>query len=110
MLLEFLAQNLPKTKALMLFDSFGKLNEQKISANLEINDDEIIQNIIANSKSLINLVTGNESLGFSEHQLILLGENIVVVRRLDQNKVPVLLLSHLITQESKILQYNNFVN
>jgi hypothetical protein len=108
MLLEFLAQNIPHTKALMLFD-LGKLIEQKILGNFNIYDKEIIQYVIANSRSLIKLVNDQKSFGFSEIQLVLLGDNIVVIRRLDQNKVLVLLLSHLITQESEVLQYN-FVN
>ena len=108
MLLEFLAQNIPHTKALMIFDS-GKLNEQKILGNLNLSDKEIIQYVTANSRSLIKLVNDQKSFEFSEIQLVLFKDNIVVVRRIDQNKVLVLLLSHLITQESEILQYN-FVN
>ena len=108
MLLEFLAENIPHTKALMLFD-LGKLTEQKILGNLNIYDKEAIQYVIANSSSLIELVKDQKSFGFSESQLILLGDNIVVVRRIDQNKVLVLLLSNLITQEPEVLQYN-FVN
>ena len=108
MLLEFLAQNIPHTKALMIFDS-GKLTEQKILGNLDLSDKEIIQYVTANSSSLIKLVNDQKSFEFSEIQLVLFKDNIVVVRRLDQNKVLVLLLSHLITQESEVLQYN-FVN
>ena len=108
MLLEFLAQNIPHTKALMIFDS-GKLNEQKILENFNIHDNEIIQYLIANSSSLIKLVNDQKSSGFSEIQLVLFKDNIVMIRRLDQNKVLVLLLSHLISQESEVLQYH-FVN
>ena len=108
MLLEFLAQNIPHTKALMLFD-LGKLIEQKILGNLNIHEKKIMQYVIANSSSLIKLVNDQKSFGFSEIQLIVLEDNIVVIRRIDQNKVLVLLLSHLITQESEVLQYN-FVN
>ena len=110
MLLEFLAQNIPHTKALVVFDSLGKLMEQKILENFNIYDNEIMQYVIADSKSLIKLVKDQKSFGFSEIQLILLKDNIVAIRRLDQNKVLVLLLSNLITQESKVLQYHNFVN
>ena len=110
MLLEFLAENIPHTKALVVFDSLGKLIEEKILENFNIYDNEIIQYVIADSKSLIKLVKDQKSFGFSELQLILLKDNIVVIRRLDQNKVLVLLLSNLITQESKILQHHNFVN
>ena len=110
MLLEFLAENIPHTKALVVFDSLGKLIEQKILGNFNIYDNEIIQYVIADSESLIKLVKDQKSFGFSELQLILLKDNIVAIRRLDQNKVLVLLLSNLITQESKVLQYHNFVN
>jgi len=110
MLLEFLAENIPHTKALVVFDSLGKLIEQKILGNFNIYDNEIIQYVIADSESLIKLVKDQKSFGFSELQLILLKDNIVAIRRLDQNKVLVLLLSNLITQESKILQHHNFVN
>jgi len=110
MLLEFLAQNIPHTKALVIFDSLGKLIEQKISGNFNIYDNETMQYVIADSRSLIKLVKDKKSFGFSEIQLILLKDNLVVIRRLDQDKLLVLLLSNLITQDSKILQYNNFVN
>ena len=110
MLLEFLAENIPHTKALVVFDSLGKLIEQKILGNFNIYDNEIIQYVIADSESLIKLVKDQKSFAFSEIQLILLKDNIVAIRRLDQNKVLVLLLSNLITQESRVLQYHNFVN
>jgi len=55
------------------------------------------------------LVKDQKGFGFSEIQLVLLKDNIIVVRRLDQNKVLVLLLSNLIT-ESNILQHHNLVN
>ncbi len=110
MLLEFLAQNIPHTKALVIFDSLGNLIEQRILENFNIYDNEIMQYVIADSKSLIKLVKNQKNFGFSEIQLVLLKDNIVVVRRIDQNKVLVLLLSNLITQESKILQHNNLVN
>ncbi len=110
MLLDFLAQNIPHIKALVVFDSLGKLMEQKILENFNIYDNEIMQYVIADSRSLIKLVKDQKGFGFSEIQLILLKDNIVVVRRLEQNKVLVLLLSKLITQESKVLQYHNFVN
>ncbi len=110
MLLEFLAQNIPHTKALAIFDSLGKLIEQKISGNFNTYDNEIMQYVIADSKSLIKLVKDQRDFGFSEIQLVLLKDNIIVVRKLDQNKVLVLLLSNLITLESNILQYNDFVN
>ena len=110
MLLEFLAQKIPHTKALVIFDSLGKLIEQKILKNFNTYDNEIMQYVISDSKSLIKLVKNQKSFGFSEIQLVLLKDNIVVIRRLDQNKVLVLLLSNLITQEAKILQNNNFVN
>jgi len=110
MLLEFLAQNIPHTKALAVFDSLGKLMEQKILENFNTYDNEIMQYVIADSKSLIKLVKDQKGFGFSEIQLVLLKDNIVVVRRLDQNKVLVLLLSNLITLESNILQHHNFVN
>jgi len=110
MLLEFLAENIPHTKALVVFDSLGKLIEQKILGNFNIYDNEIMQYVIADSESLIKLVKDQKSFGFSEIQLILLKDNIVAIRRLDQNKVLVLLLSNLITQESRVLQYHNFVN
>ena len=110
MLLKFLAQNIPHTKALMLFDSLGELNEEKILGNLNINDYENIQYVVANSKSLIKLVTDQKSFEFSEIRLVLLKDNIIVIRRLDQNNVLVLLLSKLITLELRVLQYNNFVN
>ena len=99
MLLEFLAQNIPHTKALAVFDSLGKLIEQKILENFNIYDNEIMQNVIADSKSLIKLVKDQKGFGFSEIQLVLLKDNIIVVRKLDQNKVLVLLLSNLITPE-----------
>jgi len=110
MLLEFLAQNIPHTKAMVVFDSLGKLIEQKILGNFNIYDNEIMQYVIEDSESLIKLVKDQKGFGFSEIQLVLLKDNIVVIRRLDQNKVLVLLLSNLITLESNILQYNNFVN
>ena len=109
MLLEFLAQNIPHTKAMVVFDSLGKLIEQKILENFNIYDNEIMQNVIADSESLIKLVKDQKGFGFSEIQLVLLKDNIIVVRRLDQNKVLVLLLSNLIT-ESNILQHHNLVN
>ena len=83
MLLEFLAENIPHTKALMLFDPLGELNEQKILPNLNINDYEIIQHIIANSSSLIKLVADQKSFGLSEINLVLLENNIVGIRRLE---------------------------
>jgi len=110
MLLEFLAQNIPYTKALVVFDSLGKLMEQKILENFNIYDNEIMQYVIADSKSLIKLVKDQRDFGFPEIQLVLLKDNIIVVRKLDQNKVLVILLSNLITLESNILQYNDFVN
>ena len=110
MLLEFLAQNIPHTKALVIFDSLGNLIEQRILENFNIYDNEIMQYVISDSKSLIKLVKNQKSFGFSEIQLVLLKDNIVVVRRIDQNKVLVILLSNLITQEPKILQHNNLVN
>ena len=110
MLLEFLAQNVPHTKALIIFDSLGEIKEQKILGNPDINDYEIIQYVIANSKYLIKLVTAKKDFEFSGIQLILLKDNIIAIRRIDQNKVLVILLSDLITLESSVLQYNNFVN
>lgn len=110
MLLEFLAQNIPHIKAMVVFDSLGKLIEQKILGNFNIYDNKIMQYVIADSESLIKLVKDQKGFGFSEIQLILLKDNIVVIRRLDQYKVLVLLLSNLITLESKVLQHNNFVN
>lgn len=109
MLLEFLAQNIPHTKALVVFDSLGKLIEQKILENFNIYDNEIMQYVIEDSKFLIKLVKDQKEFGFSEIQLVLLKDNIIVVRKLDQNKVLVLLLSNLIT-ESNILQHHNLVN
>ena len=110
MLLKFLAQNIPHTKAMAIFDSLGKLIEQKILGNFNIYDNEIMQYVIADSKSIIKFVKDQKGFGFSEIQLVLLQDNIIVVRRLDQNRVLVLLLSNLITQDSKILQHHNFVN
>ena len=70
MLLEFLAQNIPHTKALVIFDSLGNLIEQKILENFNIYDNEIMQYVIADSKSLIKLVKNQKKFEFSAAGLI----------------------------------------
>jgi hypothetical protein len=110
MLLEFLAKNIPHAKAMMIFDSLGELKEQKILANLNKDDLEIIHHITINFDSLIKLIVDKMSVESSETRLIILEDNIVAIRRIDQNKIVILLLSPMITLESEILQCNNFVN
>lgn len=110
MLSEFLAKNIPCAKAIMLFDFLGRLNEQKILKNLGTEDNKIIQHVIRNSDLLIRLVTDSEGLGVSETQLLEFGDNIVMIRRIDQDKVLVLLLSNSIANDPTFVQFNSFAN
>ena len=107
-LLEFLSENIPHLRAVLVFDSSKGLVASNIleKTNKEL---EMVQFIIKYPGFFIQFAKTSKTQ-FSKLSIILLQNDILAIRPIKHDKILFVLLSKKILQEPQVLENNYFIN